>query len=323
MSDQALPLITRSWLVADEHAAIRLDTFVRRCLPHLSRRQVENAIRGKLFRINNRVGGKGDKLSPGDWVNFKGAGSWLLTAPFPQGELRASIVYEDECVLVVDKPAGMATHGFSGRDHDTLANLLAAQRPDLLGIGKNRWEPGLVNRLDRETSGLVLVAKNQAAFDALRLQFRRRQVKKKYSALVWGITSTEGSVSYPIIHDARDRSRMRAIIGKSSRSKGQKSWLALTRFRKLCDSDGLSLLEIEMATGVTHQIRVHLAAIGHPIVGDLLYGGERRESFGLDRHFLHAHGLEFFHPRDQRVVKTASELPLELKLVVGRLRAMH
>jgi 23S rRNA pseudouridine1911/1915/1917 synthase len=85
----------------------------------------------------------------------------------------------------------------------------------------------------------------------------------------------------------------------------------------------LSLLEIEMETGVTHQIRVHLAAIGHPIVGDLLYGGERRESFGLDRHFLHAHGLEFFHPRDQRVVKTASELPLELKLVVGRLRAMH
>jgi 23S rRNA pseudouridine1911/1915/1917 synthase len=322
MSDQALSLITRSWRVADDHPAIRLDTFVRRCLPHLSRRQVENAIRGKLFRINNRVGGKGDKLSPGDWVNFKGAGSWLLTAPFPQGELRAPIVYEDEYVLVVDKPAGMATHGFSGRDHDTLANLLAAQRPDLLGIGKNRWEPGLVHRLDRETSGLVLVAKNQAAFDALRLQFRRRQIKKKYWALVWGITSAQGSVSYPIIHDARDRRRMRAIIGKSSRTKGQKSWLALTRFRKLCDSDGLSLLEIEMETGVTHQIRVHLAAIGHPVVGDSLYGGERRESFGLDRHFLHAYGLEFFHPWDHRVVKTASELPLELKRVASDLKVM-
>jgi 23S rRNA pseudouridine1911/1915/1917 synthase len=322
MSDQALSLITRSWRVPDDHAAIRLDTFVRRCLPHLSRRQVENAIRGKLFRINNRVGGKGDKLSPGDWVNFKGAGSWLLTAPFPQGELRAPIVYEDEYVLVVDKPAGMATHGFSGRDHDTLANLLAAQRPDLLGIGKNRWEPGLVHRLDRETSGLVLVAKNQAAFDALRLQFRRRQIKKKYWALVWGITSAQGSVSYPIIHDARDRRRMRAIIGKSPRTKGQKSWLALTRFRKLCDSDGLSLLEIEMETGVTHQIRVHLAAIGHPVVGDSLYGGERHESFGLDRHFLHAYGLEFFHPWDHRVVKTASELPLELKRVASDLKVM-
>jgi 23S rRNA pseudouridine1911/1915/1917 synthase len=323
MSDQASPLLTRSWLVSDADAAIRLDTFVRRCLPHLSRRQVESAIQEKLFRINNRVGGKGDKLSAGDWVSFRGVGSWLLTAPFPQGELRAPIVYEDESVLVVDKPAGMATHGFSGQDHDTLANLLAAQRPDLLGIGRSRWEPGLVHRLDRETSGLVLVAKTQAAFDCLRLQFRRRQVKKKYWALVWGITSTEGSVSYPIIHDARDRRRMRAIVGKSPRSKGQKSWLALTRFRKLCDGDGLSLLEIEMETGVTHQIRVHLAAIGHPIVGDLLYGGEGRESLGLDRHFLHAHGLEFFHPRDQRVVKTESELPLELKAVVGRLRAMR
>jgi 23S rRNA pseudouridine1911/1915/1917 synthase len=232
-------------------------------------------------------------------------------------------VYEDEFVLVLDKPAGMATHGFSGKDQDTLANLLAAQRPDLLGIGRNRWEPGLVHRLDRETSGLVLVAKTQADFDALRLQFRRRQVKKKYSALVWGITSVQGSVSYPIIHDTRDKRRMRAILDKSPRSKGQKSWLALTHFRKLWSGDGLSLLEIEMETGVTHQIRVHLAAIGHPIVGDFLYGEEGRESFGLGRHFLHAHGLEFFHPRDLRVVKTESALPSELKRVIRRVRAMR
>jgi 23S rRNA pseudouridine1911/1915/1917 synthase len=323
MSDQASPLITRSWLVSDAHGAIRLDTFVRRCLPHLARRQVESAIQGKLFRINNRVGGKGDKLSPGDWVSFKGAGSWLLTAPFPQGELRVAIVYEDESVLVVDKPAGMATHGFSGRDHDTLANLLAAQRPDLLGIGRNRWEPGLVHRLDRETSGLVLVARTQAAFDDLRLQFRHRQVKKKYWALVWGRTEAEGSVAYPIAHDPRDKKRMRAISDISRHSKRQKSWEALTHFRKLWEVNGLSLLEVGMETGVTHQIRVHLAAIGHPILGDTLYGGEGRESFGLDRHFLHAHGLEFFHPRHQRVVKTESELPLELKVVVRRLRSMR
>jgi 23S rRNA pseudouridine1911/1915/1917 synthase len=322
MSDQASPL-NRSWLVSEDHAGSRLDSFVHRGLPHLSRRQIEKAIRAKLFRINNRLGGKGDKLSKGDWVTFTGAGSWLHTAPFPQSELRAPIVYEDESVLVVDKPAGMASHGFSGQDHDTLANLLAAQRPNLLGIGRNRWEPGLVHRLDRETSGLLLVAKTQAAFDALRLQFRRRQVKKKYWALVWGITLAEGSVAYPIVHDSRDKRRMRAIVDKSPRSKGQKSWVALTRFRKLGDGDGLSLLEIEMETGVTHQIRVHLAAIGHPIVGDLLYGGEGRESFGLERHFLHAHGLEFFHPRDRRVIKTESELPLELKAVTGRLLAMR
>jgi 23S rRNA pseudouridine1911/1915/1917 synthase len=324
MSDQASPPITRSWPVTEEQASIRLDAFVRRCLAHLSRRQVEDAIRDKLFRINNRVGRKGDKLSPGDWVIFNGVESWLLTAPFPQTELRAPIVYEDESVIVVDKPAGMATHGFSGQNQDTLANLLAAQRPDLLGVGRNRWEPGLVHRLDRETSGLVLVAKSQAAFDALRLQFRRRQVKKKYSALVWGITAAQGSVSYPIIHDARDRRRMRAIITKSSKSRGSKSpksWSALTRFRKLCHGGGLSLLEIEMETGVTHQIRVHLAAIGHPIVGDLLYGRKDRERFGLDRHFLHACGLEFYHPQDQRMIKMESELPSELKAVARHLRA--
>jgi 23S rRNA pseudouridine1911/1915/1917 synthase len=320
MSDQASAVITRSWSVPNDRAETRLDTFVRRCLPHLSRREVEHAICGKLFRINDKLGEKGDKLLPGDQVTFQGVGHWLLTAPVSQSQLRVPIVYEDVSVLVVDKPAGMATHGFSGRDQGTLANFLAAERPDLLMIGKSRWEPGLIHRLDRETSGLVLVAKTQAAFDDLRLQFRRRQVRKKYWALVWGITEPEGAVACPIAHDSRDKRRMRAISDISPRSKKQKSWPALTRFRKLWDVDGLSLLEIEMETGVTHQIRVHLAAIGHSIVGDFLYGEEGRESFGLKRHFLHAHSLEFFHPRDHRVVKAESGLPLELKAIVRRLQ---
>ncbi|HSE85587.1 MAG TPA: RluA family pseudouridine synthase [Candidatus Binatia bacterium] len=319
MSDQASAVITRSWRVPNDRAEIRLDTFVRRCLPHLSRREVEHAIGGKLFRINDQVGEKGDKLLPGDQVTFQGVAHWLLTAPVSQSQIRVPIVYEDVSVLVVDKPAGMAMHGFSGRDRGTLANFLAAERPDLLMIGKSRWEPGLIHRLDRETSGLVLVAKTQAAFDDLRLQFRRRQVRKKYWALVWGITESEGAVAYPMTHDSRDKRRMRAISDISPRSKKQKSWPALTRFRKLWDVDGVSLLEIEMETGVTHQIRVHLAAIGHSIVGDFLYGEEGRESFGLKRHFLHAHGLEFFHPRDHRVVKPESELPLELEAVVRHL----
>jgi 23S rRNA pseudouridine1911/1915/1917 synthase len=316
MSDQASAVITRSWRVPNE---TRLDTFVRRCLPHLSRREVEHAIGGKLFRINDKVGEKGDKVLPGDQVTFEGVAYWLLAAPVSQ-HLQVPIVYEDISVMVVDKPAGMATHGFSGRDQGTLANFLATERPGLLMIGKSRWEPGLIHRLDRETSGLVLVAKTQAAFDDLRLQFRRRQVRKKYWALVWGITQPEGAVACPIAHDSRDKRRMRAISDTSPRSKKQKSWPALTHFKKLWDIDGLSLLEIAMETGVTHQIRVHLAAIGHSIVGDFLYGGEDRESFGLKRHFLHAHGLEFFHPRDHRVVKAESELPLELEAVVRRLQ---
>jgi 23S rRNA pseudouridine1911/1915/1917 synthase len=321
MSDQATRVMTRSWIVPNERAPVRLDAFARRCLPHLSRREVESAIHDKLFRINERAGEKGDRLLVGDRVTFEGPEYWLLTTPVPQAQLRVPIVYEDASVLVVDKPAGMATHGFSGRDVDTLTNFLAAQCPDLVNIGKSPWEPGLVHRLDRETSGLVLVAKTQAAFDYLRLQFRGRQMKKKYWALVWGITEAQGSVAYPIVHDARDKTRMRAMAHGSPRLKEQKSWSALTRFRKLSDVNGFSLLDIEMDTGVTHQIRVHLAAIGHPIVGDSLYGEAGQESFDLKRHFLHACRLEFLHPRDRRIVKIESELPVELERVLRRLKA--
>jgi 23S rRNA pseudouridine1911/1915/1917 synthase len=323
MCDQASAVMTRSWRVPEDRAEARLDTFVRQCLPHLSRRSVEKAIQDKLFRINNKIGEKGDKLLAGDQVTFKGPGHWLVTAPVSQSQLRVPVVYEDDWVLVVDKPAGMATHGFSGRDQDTLANFLAAERPELSMIGKSRWEPGLVHRLDRETSGLILVAKTQAAFDDLRQQFRRRQVKKKYWALVWGITEPQGSVTYPMTHDPRDKRRMQAIGHVSLRSRTQKSWTALTRFRKLRDVSGLSLLEIEMETGVTHQIRVHLAAIGHPIVGDKLYGENNQKELKLERQFLHAYSLEFLHPGNRQIVKIQSELPVELKDVLSRLKPVR
>ena len=317
VSDQAV--IARSWRVPADAEATRLDAFARRCLPHLSRREVEKAIQNRLFRINNRLGEKGDKLLPGDRVTFKGFGHWLLTAPSSQPQLPVRIIYEDAFVLVLDKPAGMATHGFSGRNHNTLANFVAAERPDLLSVGKSCWEPGLVHRLDVETSGLVLAAKTQAAFDDLRRQFRRRQVRKSYWALVQGVTEAQGSVAYPITHDSRDPKRMRAIT-HAYRSSRQKSWPALTRFRKLWEVGGLSLLEIEMHTGVTHQIRVHLAAVGHPIVGDSLYGEKDREKFDLKRHFLHACGLEFFHPENHRIVKPESKLPPELEDLLTRLK---
>src|SRR5262245_64460955 len=136
MSDQASAVVTRTWCVPSECAKTRLDTFVRHCLPHLPRREVERAISEKLFRINDQVGEKGDKLSPGDHVTFRGVAHWLLIAPGSQSQLRVPIVYEDVSVLVVDKPAGMATHGFSGRDTGTWANFHAAERPHLLMIDK-------------------------------------------------------------------------------------------------------------------------------------------------------------------------------------------
>jgi len=223
-------------------------------------------------------------------------------------------------LLVVNKPAGMPTHGFSGKDTQTLANFLVAHRPDLSTVGKSRWEPGLVHRLDRETSGLVLVAKTPAAFDSLRLQFHRREVKKIYWALVWGTTAAEGAIDFPIAHDSRDRRRMRALKNSDRRREPVRHWQALTQFKRICRRGGLSLVEVEMATGVTHQIRVHLAAMGHPIVGDVLYGQAGSETFGLNRHFLHARALEFRHPKNGRRIKVEADLPKELQQVLSHLK---
>ena len=225
-------------------------------------------------------------------------------------------MYEDASLLIIDKPAGIATHGFSGADSDTVVNFIAAARPQILTIGRNRWEPGLVHRLDRGTSGLLLVAKTQVAFDRLRAQFRARQIRKHYRALVWGMAPAEGSIRYRLAHDSKDPARMIAVTGCSPGKDGQKTWQALTRFRTLSVSGKFSFLAIEMESGVMHQIRAHLAAIGHPIVADPVYGPRNADAFGLERHFLHASGLEFTHPVESGTVNIERRLPPELEAVL-------
>lgn len=320
MGDQVERVQAKSWSVPTQAGEVRLDAFLRNCLPQLSRGALASVIDNKLFWIDGRAGKKGEKLRAGQLVTFHGPEEWLLARPSPAKQLAVPIIYEDASLLVVNKPAGMATHGFSGKDTQTLANFLVAHRPDLLTVGKSRWEPGLVHRLDRETSGLVLVAKTPAAFDSLRLQFRRREVKKIYWALVWGSTEPTGAISFPIAHDGRDRQRMRVLADVSRKATDPKSWKALTKYRTLCTKRKVSLVEVEMATGVTHQIRVHLAAMGHPIVGDALYGQARSDTLGLNRHFLHARALEFRHPKDGRRIKVEAGLPEELQKVLTRLK---
>jgi 23S rRNA pseudouridine1911/1915/1917 synthase len=302
-------------LVAEEFASTRLDVFLHRRLPHLSRRELDYAIKQKYFFCDRRVVKKGERLAAGSRVEFVGPGSWLSERPTATPELKVKIVYEDSSILVLDKPAGLATHGFSARQTGTLANYIAARWPALLNVGKSRWEPGLVHRLDIETSGLIVVAKSQAAFDQLRRQFEQRQIRKTYWALVRGDTALQGIIDFPLEHDSQDRRRMRVAQSRRSAKPGR-SWLAQTAYRKLARAASLSLLEIEMATGVMHQIRVHLAALGHPIVGDALYGDATTDEFGLQRHFLHAGRLEFRHPEDQRVVSFETELPGELRGVL-------
>ncbi len=292
---------------------------MRQCVPHLSLRQIQKAIGADFFWINHRAGKKGDRLSNGDLVSFRGPDELLSPAPPPAQDLRVPILYEDDYLLVVDKPAGMPTHGFSGKDAGTLANFLVARYPGLRQIGRSRWEPGLLHRLDRETSGALLVAKTQEAFKRLRLQFQSGSVRKKYWALVWGQTQKEGVIAYPLVHDRRDRRKMRAVVNRERKRSSSKEWPAVTRFRTLSQRRGLSLIEIQIETGVTHQIRVHLAAIGHPVAGDTLYGKDRSDPLGLTRHFLHAHRLEFEHPVTGKKRVVESPLPDELKQVLDHL----
>lgn len=310
----------RSWVVPAERSPIRLDAFIHSCLPHLSLREIRKAIDGVEILVNHRKGKKGQILFAGDTISNHASSPLLAKGPLPNSALKVEILHEDEAILVVDKPAGMATHGTSGKDTDTLANFLVALYPFLHRVGKNLWEPGLVHRLDRETSGMVLIAKDEVSFADLRSQFRRGLVQKKYWALVFGRTERQGIVDYPLIHDPKDRRRMRAVV-KEERGKAQaKRWEASTRFRTLDQSKGWSLLEIEMETGVTHQIRVHLEAIGHPLVGDPLYGGERPSLFGLKRQFLHAFYLRFHHPQGGQEVTFKSSLPMELGKILDHLR---
>ncbi|HKA34959.1 MAG TPA: RluA family pseudouridine synthase [Candidatus Binatia bacterium] len=308
----------RSWIVPDDAQGIRLDAFVRRCLPHLSAREAERAIEAGAFWPAGRRGRKGDRLSGGDEVVFRGDPHWLATTPPPEPSLGIFVRYEDDSVILVDKPAGIATHGFSGREKRSLANFLAATHPNLRGVGRSPWEPGLINRLDRGTSGLVLAAKDQLSFEDLRAQSQAGGIKKTYWALVWGVTAESGTVAVPLAHDSKDRRKMRPAA-KPDESRRTRVWPASTLFRRRLSAGGFSLLEIEIVRGVTHQIRAHLQSAGHPIVGDPLYGGRRRDPFGLGRQFLHARSIEFRHPADGRKVSVDSPLPGDLTRVMAEL----
>jgi 23S rRNA pseudouridine1911/1915/1917 synthase len=309
----------RSWTVSAAEHGTRLDHFLRRRIVSLSRESIREVIDSGLIRINGKLQKKGDRLAAGDKVNFVGPDTWLADRPLPEPDLAVPVIYEDRDVLVVDKPAGMDTHGFAPWDNGTLANFIVAQRPEIVGVGKSRWEPGLVHRLDRETSGLVVIAKTQPAFHALRAAFHRRKVQKGYQALVHGVPQSEGVIAYPIAHDVRDKRRMEAIVDSSTASEKRKKWGSLTRYRRVGSSGEYSLLEIEMITGVTHQIRVHLAAIRHPIVGDTIYGAGRTNALGFQRHFLHACRIAFHHPQNGRELVLRSPLPKELNAVLERL----
>ena len=303
-------------LVEPEHEGLRLDSFLTAALPGHSRSQIQKLIKdGRVTLAGQGPASARRASSPvrtGEQyiVDFPEA---RPAAPLPEA-LPLRIVFEDPDVVVLDKPAGLVVHPAAGHDSGTLVNALLHHVKDLSGIG-GEARPGIVHRLDRGTSGLMVVAKHDRAHRELARQFHDREVDKEYTALVWGVVQAGRRIDAAIGRDPNDRQKM------STRARRARS--AVTRVTFAKHYRGVSLLKVAIATGRTHQIRVHLSAIGHPIVGDPVYGGLRRRVASnlravqrLERPFLHASRLCFTHPSDGRRVEFDSPLPPDLEAVL-------
>ena len=302
----------RHVVVEAEHDGLRLDNFVTALMPDLSRSRVQRLIKDGCVR------GSGASVRASMTVHTGQTFTVLVPEPVETTpvaeELPLRIVYEDADLVVLDKPAGMVVHPAAGHDSGTLVNALLHHVKDLSGVG-GELRPGIVHRLDRGTSGLMVVAKNDRSHQELSRQFHDREVEKEYVALVWGVVHAGRRIDAAIGRDPNDRQKM------STRARRARS--AVTRVTFARQLKGVTLLKVAIATGRTHQIRVHLNAIGHPIVGDAVYGGIHRRVAGnlravmrLERPFLHASRLAFTHPSDNRRVTFESPLPSDLASVL-------
>ena len=285
----------------------RLDSFVARRCPELSRSHAGRLIDEGLVTLGGRQAKRSERVEAGSPVS--------VTIPPPDEidlapeEIPLTIVYQDRDLIVVDKPAGLTVHPAPGHSSGTLVNALLAACPDLKGINGS-IRPGIVHRLDKDTSGLMVVAKNDRAMRALQQQLKDREVSKTYLALVQGVPKPrEGLIEARIGRHPKNRKKMAVVAGGRE---------ATTKYRVREEiADGrYALLEVEPVTGRTHQIRVHMAALGHPVMGDATYG---RKSEVIGRQFLHAHKLAFAMPLGGRRVEFESPLPADLRECLARL----
>jgi 23S rRNA pseudouridine1911/1915/1917 synthase len=306
--------------VPDDSDGTRLDRFLVSILPEHSRSQIQRLIKEGQVLVAGHEAKANLQVKTGQEITVEVAAP---VDPVPKPEaLPLPIVYQDSDLIVVDKPAGMVVHPAAGHATGTLVNALLHHVDDLSGIGGEK-RPGIVHRLDRGTSGLMVVAKHDAAHEELARQFADREVEKEYIALTWGEVMAGRRIDAPIGRDPSNRKKMAPASARVRRSRE-----AVTRIVR-AEHFGrvLTLAHVAIHTGRTHQIRVHLSGIGHPIVGDALYGGVRRRVPGdvravthLDRPFLHAARLAFTHPGDERRMEFTSELPEDLQRVLDELR---
>jgi len=298
--------------ISEREHGERLDKLIASRVTGMSRSFVQQLMKRGEILVN------GQPCKPAQRVRFGDRLEVYLPPVEPPSDLEPEylpipVIYEDDDIIVFDKPPGIVTHPAPGHEHGTLVNALKAIRPDLQVQPSHR--PGIVHRLDKDTSGLLVVAKTEPARLALLEQWQSRSVVKRYTALVHGVVEPDsGTIDAPISRDPRDRTKMAVVAWGRP---------AITHFRVLERFSCATLLDVTIETGRTHQIRVHCAFIGHPVVGDQQYGGNRSFCVPVPRQFLHARYLRFRHPTTGQVIELETPLPWDLRAVLERLRALE
>jgi 23S rRNA pseudouridine1911/1915/1917 synthase len=298
----------QSLSVNDGQEGLRLDVCLADAVPHVSRSHWKGLIRDELVRVNGRACKPNHKLHGGDEV------SWTLpeeapAEPRPE-DIPLEILFEDDDVLVLNKPAGLVVHPAAGNETGTLVNALLFHDPALHALERS----GMVHRLDKDTSGVMVVARTGAAMTELQRQFKARETNKQYTALVWGHPPPSGRIETQIGRHPVRRQKM-SVLQQGGRE-------AVSSFQTLETFDEAALVEVKIETGRTHQIRVHMAHLGHPVVGDAVYGRPRRKSRPLpaNRQMLHAARLEFTHPSSGKRLFFEAPLPDDMRRLLEILR---
>jgi 23S rRNA pseudouridine1911/1915/1917 synthase len=311
-----LEALHREWIfAAADSPPQRLEKFLQQEFPGLSRRNIQILIAEGRARVNHQAARKGYRLQAGDRLELRLPGP-MEVYPVPEPAPHLTIIYQDPDLIVVDKPALVPTHPFSPFETGTLANALVDSFPELRGIGPKSLEAGLIHRLDSGTSGILVAGRNQASWSQLKQDLARRLWKKNYQTLVTGFIEQK-VLTRPLAHHPTDQKRMVALKDRNDPHRGR-IFPAETRFRVLKRFRDFSLLEADLITGVTHQIRVHLADSGHPLVGDALYGKEKPPGVNLapGRLFLHAAVVELLHPVTREKLIFQSGLPEDLQRIL-------
>ena len=294
-------------------AGERLDAFLARSIEAMSRAKAQKLIEEGCVTLGGKKAKKNDKLNPGDQIEVEMPQPKSVDIA-PNADIPLEIIYEDEDVLVINKPKGLVVHPAAGHQDDTLVNgLLHAMAGQLSGIN-GELRPGIVHRIDKDTSGLLAVAKNDLAHTVLASQLKDHSMARTYEAIVCGsLKEDSGTVDAPIGRHPTDRKKM-CVTPRNSRN-AVTHWEVVRRYR------GYTHVRCRLETGRTHQIRVHMAHIGHPILGDTVYGHKKKE-LGQESQCLHAGILCFSHPRDGRPIVVMAELPDYFKEVLQKLERM-